>query len=156
MSGVANDRNRLLAKVHVAKRQLALDDDTYRDILERVTGRRSAKDATMNELVRVLGAFRKSGWSAEWLDGNSGNSATAARTRKSAKPHVRKIWAVWSAMCKAGYITAEDKRAALRAFVAKRTQVADPEWLTPEQAATVIESLKQWQKRAAAESKGGA
>ena len=32
-------------------------------------------------------------------------------------------------------------------FVARLTSVGDPEWLTPEQANIVIESLKQWKER---------
>lgn len=144
---MTTEEKRLLAKVHVAKKQLALDDGTYRDVLERVTGQRSAKGLDRHQLVRVLDAFRQSGWK------DSGNSVNAAQTPKSAKPHVRKIWALWTAMCKSGYVDAADTRAALRAFVEKRTSVTDPEWLTPEQATTVIESLKQWQRREAAAAK---
>lgn len=141
-----SERTKLLAKIHVAKKQLALDDETYRDVLERVTGLRSAKELEERELVRVLDAFRQSGWV------DSSKSANAAQTPKSTKPHVRKIWALWTAMCKSGYVDAKDTRAALRAFVENRTSVTDPEWLTPEQATTVIESLKQWQRREAAKA----
>ncbi|MCO2667365.1 regulatory protein GemA, partial [Pseudomonas aeruginosa] len=33
-----------LAKIHIAKAQLGMDDDTYRALLARVAGVRSAKD----------------------------------------------------------------------------------------------------------------
>lgn len=36
----------LLAKIHVARKQLALDDDTYRAMLRGVAGVESAKDLT--------------------------------------------------------------------------------------------------------------
>lgn len=141
------DRRKLLAKVHVAKKQLGLDEETYRDVLERVTGLRSAKELEERELLRVLAAFRNAGWSA------SMNPANGAQPRKSDKPHVRKIWAVWADMCRTGLVAAEDKRKALRAFVENRTGVTDPEWLTAEQATVVIESLKHWRNRGVATPK---
>lgn len=129
-----DDRTKLLAKIHVAKKQLGLDDDTYRDLLERVTGKRSAGELEERELLAVLNAFREAGW----------KGATAPR---SGKPHVRKVWAIWQSMRDAGIVTADDSRAALRAFVLRLTGVADPEWLTADQATKVTESLKQWKKR---------
>ena len=35
-------RNPQLAQIHIAKKELGLDDDTYRDVLERVTRQRSS------------------------------------------------------------------------------------------------------------------
>lgn len=35
-------RNALLAKVHIAKKALGMDDDAYRDFLNAQTGKRSA------------------------------------------------------------------------------------------------------------------
>lgn len=54
-----------LAKIHVAKAQLKLDDDTYRALLERLTGKTSAADLTARERVMVLNEFYRLGWSAE-------------------------------------------------------------------------------------------
>lgn len=33
----------LIAKIHIAKKDLAMDDATYRDVLVRVTGKDSCK-----------------------------------------------------------------------------------------------------------------
>ncbi|WP_243310082.1 gp16 family protein [Fundidesulfovibrio agrisoli] len=55
-------RMSLLAKVHIARKDLNLDDDTYRELLHRVTGHESAKDCTVPELVRVVAEFRRKGW----------------------------------------------------------------------------------------------
>lgn len=54
-----------LAKIHVAKAQLKLDDDTYRALLERITGKASAADLSARERVMVLNEFYRLGWSAE-------------------------------------------------------------------------------------------
>lgn len=133
-----DERAKVIAKIHVAKKQLGLDDDTYRDLLERVTGKRSAKDLDPRELLAVVNALRAAGWKG-------------ATNPRSGKPHVRKIWAMWHAMKVDGVVKANDERAALRAFVERLTGVTDPEWLTPEQGSTVIESIKQWKKRVESE-----
>lgn len=36
-------RSPLLAKIHIARKDLGLDEDTYRAVLIRITGKRSAK-----------------------------------------------------------------------------------------------------------------
>lgn len=48
------NRTALLAKIHIGKKELRLDDETYRDVLWRVTGKRSAKELSNDELRRVL------------------------------------------------------------------------------------------------------
>lgn len=52
----------LMAKIHIAKKELALDDDTYRDVLWRVTGKRSCKDMTIAELEAVIKDMQNSGF----------------------------------------------------------------------------------------------
>lgn len=49
-----NTKKILMAKVHIAKKDLGLDDDTYRDVLERVTGKRSCKGMTIAQLESVI------------------------------------------------------------------------------------------------------
>jgi phage gp16-like protein len=38
----------------MGKAELGLDDDTYRDMLEQIAGKRSAKDLNNDELIKVL------------------------------------------------------------------------------------------------------
>lgn len=51
-----------LAKIHIAKQQLGLDDETYRALLARVAGVRSAKDLNARQVGRVLAEFERLGW----------------------------------------------------------------------------------------------
>lgn len=51
-----------LAKIHIAKAQLGLDDDTYRAILARVAGVRSAKDLLPRQIGAVIAEFERLGW----------------------------------------------------------------------------------------------
>lgn len=55
-------RKQNLAKIHIAKKDLGLDDDTYREALNLVTGKTSAADLTLTEMLKVLAHFEKRGF----------------------------------------------------------------------------------------------
>lgn len=57
-----NTKKILMAKIHIAKKDLGLDDGTYRDVLWRVTGKRSCKDMTIAQLQDVVKDMEKSGF----------------------------------------------------------------------------------------------
>ncbi len=57
-------RNMQLSKIHIAKKDLGLDDETYRALLERVAGVRSAKDLSPRQFEAVLAEFVRLGWSS--------------------------------------------------------------------------------------------
>lgn len=52
----------LLAKIHIAKKDLCLDDGMYRDILKRVTGKDSSSKMLISELEKVIAEFGNLGW----------------------------------------------------------------------------------------------
>lgn len=51
-----------LAKIHIAKSQLGLDDETYRAVLARIAGVRSAKDLSPRQIGAVIAEFVRLGW----------------------------------------------------------------------------------------------
>ncbi len=55
-------RNGLLAKIHIAKKDLGMDQATYRSTLQAVLGVDSAKEATDKQLAVLITHLRKSGW----------------------------------------------------------------------------------------------
>ncbi len=46
-----------LAVIHIVKKELSLSDGEYRNILERITGVRSAKDLTDNQFHKLMHYF---------------------------------------------------------------------------------------------------
>ena len=58
----AKERNALLAKVHIAPKELGYPDKKYRAILEYEFGKRSAADLTILELEYLVGYFVSKGW----------------------------------------------------------------------------------------------
>lgn len=124
--------------MHYGKKQLGLDEDTYRAMLERITGKSSSAQMDERELALVLDEMRRLG---------------VTRRKpfvRSKSALVRKMWAMWTAMGK-DQITEDASRPALRAFVKRQADVDDPEWLTDRDASAVIEALKQWRTRVESE-----
>ena len=130
-----------LAKIHVAKRDLGLDDDTYRDLLERETGKRSAKGLSQAELDKVLAALTRAGFKP------SSNGAGSARRRPLSGPYAKKAQALWIALWNLGAV--EDKRdSALLVFICRQTGIERTEWvLDAKHGRAVIEALKAWCER---------
>ncbi len=127
---LSGDRRAMIAKVHVAKKALAMSEDSYRALLRRVSGGDSLSACTDATLIAVLAEFKRLGF-------------TAPR-RASDKPHVRKIYALWRALKPHLDAPSDD---ALRSFVKRQTGVMAPEWLDAAQANKVTEGLKAWAKR---------
>ena len=130
MNAPATDRRSLLAKIHVAKKQLAMVDDSYRALLVRTTSKDSARDCSDAQLVRVVEEFKRLGFDAP--------------KKVSGKPFVRMIYAIWKDL--KPYLDAPND-AALAAFVQRQTGIDKPEWLDGKQAGVVIEALKGWLAR---------
>lgn len=137
------ERERLgaIAKVHVARAQLRLGEDAYRDLLERITGARSAGKLSMQQLDAVLAEMRKLGF-----------RAAPAGKPMSAKAQVRMIHALWKDLQPH---VQDGSESALRAFVQRQTRspkhpagVSAPEFLGPHEANLVLEGLKAWLARA--------
>lgn len=129
-----------LAKIHIAKKDLGLDDDTYRLLLRRVAGVDSARDLDAAGRARVLGELRRSGWKPK--------APRARRTRPlDDAPQSRKVRALWLALFDAGVVRDPGERA-LAHYVRRQTGVEDLRWLDSRQANRVIESLKAWAARA--------
>lgn len=129
-------RNPLLAQIHIAKKELGLDDELYRDVLERVAGTRSSAGLSDDARKEILSEFRRMGW-------NNGKDDF----KPSSKAYVRKIYAIWGELKKTG-IWREKSRESLRRFIKGLTGIDDPEFLDYQTATKVIEALKKMKDRA--------
>ncbi|EEP6115433.1 DUF1018 domain-containing protein [Salmonella enterica] len=140
------DRASLITLIHVAKKDLRLDADTYRDALRAAVGKTSCRDMTLSELSKALAAFQKHGFKVR--------SKPQNRALKPATV-TAKVRAIWRLMHAQGFL-ASDSEAALNAWVKKQTApqnggegVANYQWLErePALASDILERLKRWHRR---------
>lgn len=134
------------AVINIAKKDLGLDDETYRDALERVTGKRSLRAMSEAQRLAVVDDFKDKGFVVK-----RGGKPVGKRAGFSAKKYVRLIHALWGSCAKLGVIDDGSKKA-LRSFVAAQTakrgaRIDDPDFLTYDQASPIIETLKSMEKR---------
>ena len=128
----------LIAKVHIAKNQLALDETSYRSLLKRVAGKDSAKSMSGTELGKVLDEFKRLGFKT---------AKKRAGFRKQAQsPQASKIRALWLNLYHLGEIN-DSSEEALAAFAHRTAKVSALQWLTADKADTIIRSLKAWLER---------
>ena len=138
------DRQRLIRLIHVAKRNLQLDDDTYRAILQRVGRKDSSSDLTVPELEKVLEHMKRSGFKVR-------SKAKQPAPAKSSRPlaqdaESKKIRALWLFMHQIGVVKNPSEEA-LASYVKRITGVDALQWINGDQAETLIESLKKWAMR---------
>lgn len=127
-----------LAKIHIAKKELCLDDDTYRCLLERLFGVTSAAALTDRQHGRLLGELRRLGWKPK--------PAKRAKPPPLRLPQLRKMRLLWYRLVEAGVIRSVEESSLVH-FVKNQTGVERLEWLSVAQASQVIEALKAWGRR---------
>lgn len=114
-----------LAKIHIAKKELGLSDEAYRDMLHLHFQVDSAKDLLLKQVVVLLNLFRAKGWKpkANVKAGRKG-TAKSANFKEITGPNARQkryILALWNAL---GYDVAK-----LDARCKKQFNVDRFEWL---------------------------
>ena len=138
---VSPRRRALLARLHIAQKELGLDEETYRSALKTIAGASSARDLPDEAIERVLAEFRRRGW----RPGKARDASNARRSRRWRPParyaHQRKVWALWGELKRRG-VWRDPNPASLVKFVRRLTGVDDPDWLTPDRSNKVIEALK--------------
>lgn len=143
-------RRSLLAKVHIAKKQLGLDEDTYRAALRVATGKESAGACNLRELSDAIAAFRAKGFQDRPAGGSKRAPAQAKAPggKLADTPHAAKLRALWLSAYHLG-IVRDPAESALGAFIKRQTGIDAMRWLPPEDAANAIEALKDWMAREA-------
>lgn len=127
----------LKAQIHIAKSQLGLDDETYRDVLKGSTGKTSCAAMNERELKTALQAFKDRGFKSRPPRKPKGNATLE-----------EKLVAIWRSMASDGLLN-NGSDAALRSYVRRQTgnRYEAPQFCDNRTLIRLIESLKQWRKR---------
>jgi phage gp16-like protein len=134
-------RKQLLGKVHIARKQLALTDDSYRDVIERVTDRRSAAECDDRQLVAVIEEFKRLGWRDARKTPVKGGRPLATG------PQAGKARALWLSLWNLGEIS-DPAESVLAAFVRRQTGKEDLRFCHSGDFNKIVEGLKAMLSRA--------
>lgn len=148
-------RRRDLATIHLGKKALGLDDDTYRDMLYTVTRKRSSADLDAHERGLVISHLVSRGFQPKPAKPDTPAPARVAK----APPQVRFIYALWALLARNGAV--QDKSpSALRAWIRHygqdhKAEVGEgaPEMLPQQIRHRIAEYLIQWCARLGIEVK---
>lgn len=141
-------RIQLIRLIHVARRELGMQDDDYRSMLASMTalgGRTSAADLSIKGLELVLKALKTKGFKIR-IKGSTAATSNKPGRRMASDPVSRKIRSLWLQLRDAGVLRDSSEKA-LAAYVKNTTGVEDLAWLNDAQARKVIEGLKSWLSR---------
>ncbi|TIX59156.1 MAG: regulatory protein GemA [Mesorhizobium sp.] len=124
-----------IAAIHVANKQLGLDEDTARDLYHRVTGKRSLRQMNDRELQLIVTEQRRQGFKPA--------------EKRLQGPFAKKLQALWIAAWNLG-IVRERHDAALLSFVKRQTGIEHTRFLLDgDDAAKAVDALKAWMTREA-------
>jgi len=128
-----------LAKIHIAKKELGLTDQVYRDILQARFRKDSSAKLTSSQAFQLLNHFRSLGWKPKGTQKLPGMDIPA-------DGQSQKILACWITLHKAGVVRdGSDK--ALLAFAKRMTGKDHLRWCDGQDKHKIIEALKDWAKR---------
>ena len=139
----------LQRQIHVACRDLGLDNDARHDVQIAACGKASMKDMTDADLKLVIKHLKARGWSGGVKQGVKGRKHKAAP-----RADLRLIHVLWRKLGDVGALERKD-RAGLNAFI--RAQFGETWSAVPAdvdmlrdtaQIKAVVEALKAWGKRA--------
>lgn len=131
-----SQRRNILAAVHVIKKDLRMDDDTYRDALAaQLSGVRSAGDLNEQQLKQWLLHLKS-------LQKRAGLNTAGTKHEQM----INKCKALWIALRKAGAVQ-DGSEAALQNFVRNQTGAAALRMANGKQLYQAIEALKSWLNR---------
>ena len=120
--------------IQIAKRQLGLDDDVYRTVLETYGDVRSARDLDTIGFESVMAYFKRSGFKSTASERNYGNLRPGMATARQVA-YIRRLWSDWSD-------GAPDDDAAMNHWLEKHYGVSALRFVDAEVAQKAITGLK--------------
>jgi len=129
-----------LAKIHIAKKELGLTDEAYRDIMRAQFRKESAAKLTPGQACQLINHFRSLGWKPKYQQKLPGVYSRPNDAQEG------KIVAMWLELAKAGVVRNKSDKA-LQAFVRRMTKKHHMRWCTTQEKNMIIEALKDWGTR---------
>lgn len=134
-------RRAMIAKIHVAQKQLAMNQDDYEQLLFDAGGATSCSDLDDRGLARVLDRMKKLGFRPLPPKGRKG------ATRPADHPMARKARALWISLHHLGVVDNPSEKA-LETFARRQLRCAKLQWADQSQGYKLVEALKAMAEKA--------
>jgi phage gp16-like protein len=149
------NREQALVLVHVARKDLSIDEDAWRDLLRQQFHVASSKDLDIYGLHRLIEHLKKCGFKVRHAVSQAAKSRRGAPARSrplhgaaQERPgESAKIRALWLFLHAPLGLVRDPSEKALMAYVQRLTGVEALQWLDGNQTYRVIETLKKWAER---------
>lgn len=128
-----------LAKIHIAKKELGISDEIYRDILHVNFHVESSSKLNRFSAEKLLTLFKTKGWKPK-------ASKKKGHSPKLKDSQQRKVQALWITLAKAGVVR-NGSDIALQKYVKRLTGLDNLQWCGDAECYQLIESLKSWAQR---------
>lgn len=131
----AKDRRLMIAKIHVAKKEMGLTEDDYRAMLITATGKASSANCSLSELRAMVEAMKAKGFKPKPSSRGAADHPAAVKAR-----------ALWISLFHLGAIDNPSEEA-LEAFAKRQLKVARLQWANQANSYKLIEALKAMAER---------
>lgn len=139
----ASQRARLIRLIHVARRDLRMEDDAYRAIVaDKAAGKASSADCSVAELEKILAHLKAAGFKVR----KPKSVKPAEHRRLDTSAEARKVRALWLLLHELGAVR-DTSEAALAGYVRRMAGIDDLHWADGNAMLKLIESLKKWAMR---------
>lgn len=144
---ITQERKILLGKIHIARKALGLDEETYRSVIFATVGKTSGKACTDRQLLKVVKAFEEKGWKHR-------KNPNQYRKVPTGRADLEKIYALWGHLQDLGAVRSTNL-VDLDNWVCRMTKGkrSSAQFLEESWAQRIIECLKKWIEHE--ECKGG-
>jgi phage gp16-like protein len=149
------DKPTAIKLVHVARRDLKMSEDEWRDLLQARFGVASSKDLSLVKLHELIEHLKKIGFKVRHPNRKSSKpgkpdaapSRPLAGAAEKRPGEAAKIRALWLFLHHDLGLVKDPSEAALAVYVKRLTKIEALQWLDGQQCYRVIESLKKWAER---------
>ncbi|MEL7838358.1 MULTISPECIES: gp16 family protein [Citromicrobium] len=136
-AGAGPHRRSMIAKIHVARSQLRMEEDDYRQIVFDASGKTSSADCSDAQLEAIIDALKQRGFKPLPRKGAQ---------RGAQHPVARKARALWISLHQLGAVRNESE-AALESFAKRQLGCERLDWARQSDGYRLIEALKNMAER---------
>lgn len=133
----ANARQRLIKLIHVGRRELGMDEPTYRTMLRTIGKAESTTNMAVPALMAVLERMKAAGFTIRPKNGDR---------PMAVNPEAKKVRALWLFLHALGEVR-DPSESALAVYVKRIAKVDDLRWARGDKVEVLIETLKKWAMR---------